>query len=115
MLSARARVVTLAILAAVAGLLLAIADAARRASDKTAAPDAGDHPGDSAARPSSAPSTAWVLPHDGACPTGFPVKVKESSGIFHIPGGAHYARVNPDRCYRSAEAAGTDGFRQSRT
>ncbi len=57
---------------------------------------------------------AWVEPVDGACPDGYPVKAKVSSGIFHQPGGAAYDRTNPDRCYPSAAAAEADGLRAAK-
>jgi len=53
----------------------------------------------------------WVEPDGGDCPPRYPVKVKLSSGIFHVPGGASYQRTNPDRCYRDPAAAESDGFR----
>jgi hypothetical protein len=42
------------------------------------------------------------------------VKAKLASGIFHVPGGANYARTVADRCYLSAGAAESDGLRQSK-
>ncbi len=59
----------------------------------------------------------WVIaPSDAAAaPEGFPVKVKVSSGIFHVPGGRFYERTNPDRWYATAAAALADGYRQSKT
>ena len=57
----------------------------------------------------------WVDAADnGACPAHHPVKGKLASGIFHVPGGANYARTVADRCYLSAEAAESDGLRQSK-
>lgn len=57
----------------------------------------------------------WIEPADsGACPAHHPVKAKLASGIFHVPGGANYARTRADRCYLSAETAEADGLRQSR-
>ena len=56
----------------------------------------------------------WVEPIDGACPDGFPVKAKLSSGIFHVPGMVNYARTTPDRCYASPEAAAADGLRPAK-
>jgi hypothetical protein len=53
----------------------------------------------------------WVLPDEGRCPVSHPVKAKVESGIFHPPGSAHYARTNPDRCYRDVAAAEADGLR----
>ncbi len=58
----------------------------------------------------------WVIAtSDGAAPEGFPVKVKVSSGIFHVPGGRFYDRTNPDRWYATTGAALADGYRQSKT
>jgi hypothetical protein len=71
--------------------------------------------------PNTAPTSAprvpvatWVEPIDGACPDGFPVKAKLSSGIFHVPGMVNYARTTPDRCYASPEAAAADGLRPAK-
>jgi hypothetical protein len=57
---------------------------------------------------------AWVLPDAGECPASHPVKAKVLSGIFHLPGSAHYARTRPDRCYRDEAAAQADGLRAPR-
>jgi hypothetical protein len=58
----------------------------------------------------------WMRPAaDGATPDGFPVKVKVSSGIFHVPGGRFYERTTADRCYPSAAAAEADGYRPSKS
>jgi hypothetical protein len=58
---------------------------------------------------------AWVEPpDDGSCPLTHPVKAKVASGIFHVEGGANYARTKADRCYASAEAAETDGLRPAK-
>jgi hypothetical protein len=59
----------------------------------------------------------WVIATSdtAAAPEGFPVKVKVSSGIFHVPGGRFYDRTNPDRWYATAGAALADGYRQSKT
>lgn len=59
---------------------------------------------------------AWAEPgEDGSCPAGFPVKVKESSGIYHLPDGRFYERTNADRCYVDAPAAESDGYRRSKS
>lgn len=60
------------------------------------------------------PGQSWVEPVEGACPASHPVKLNESSGIFHLPGGRFYDRTNADRCYASAEAAVADGYRASK-
>ena len=57
------------------------------------------------------PTAAWVEAVNGECPPTHPVKAKLSSGIYHVPGGAMYARTNPDRCYLDAAAAEADGLR----
>jgi hypothetical protein len=57
----------------------------------------------------------WVEAADsGACPVHHPVKAKLTSGIFHLPGGANYARTQADRCYLSADAAEADGLRAAK-
>lgn len=62
------------------------------------------------------PEEAWVEPSaTGATLFTHPVKVKLSSGIFHLPGTRNYERTNADRWYVSAEAAAADGFRASKT
>ena len=64
----------------------------------------------------SAPMTTWMIATGGdEAPDGFAVKVKVSSGIFHVPGGRFYDRTTPDRWYATAEAASADGYRQSKT
>ena len=60
------------------------------------------------------PSARWTDPVEKACPTGFPVKVKLASGIYHLPGMLAYERTSPDRCYTSAEEAEADGFRAAK-
>ena len=57
---------------------------------------------------------SWAEPVDGACPTGFPVKAKVGSGIFHVRGGRSYERTSPDRCYATPAAAEADGYRPAK-
>jgi hypothetical protein len=58
---------------------------------------------------------AWVQPLGrGECPVSHPIKVNESSGIFHVPGGRFYARTEAVRCYSTPEAATADGFRAAK-
>ncbi len=60
-------------------------------------------------------TSPWIDAADsGACPTHHPVKAKLASGIFHLPGGANYARTRADRCYLSPEAAEADGLRAAK-
>ena len=63
-----------------------------------------------------AADVAWVAPlADGSCPPGYPVKAKESSGIYHLPEGRFYERTNADRCYSNPAAAEADGYRRSKS
>lgn len=75
------------------------------------------HPPDvSAAADGTASATGWVAAGEmEEPPTGFPVKVKVSSGIFHVPGGRFYDRTNADRFYATTDAAEADGYRQSKS
>ena len=59
-------------------------------------------------------SVTWVLPVDGGCPDGFPIKANAQSGIFHVPGGRSYARTKPERCYATPDDAEADGFRRAK-
>ncbi len=62
------------------------------------------------------PDTAWAPPDDdGSCPIGFPIKVKATSGIYHLPSGRFYDRTHADRCYADEAAAAADGYRRSKT
>jgi cytoskeletal protein RodZ len=95
--------------------------------DEAASKTEGGSSGDPGSTASTAPSAetavdtaetetaAWVTPdEDGACPASHPVKVKVSSGIYHVPGGTAYARTTADRCYVDAAAAEADGYRPSK-
>lgn len=79
-----------------------------------AAPAASTTPAAPAASAAPSAEQAWVAPVDGACPLSHPIKLNESSGIFHSPGGRFYERTSADRCYASAEAATADGYRASK-
>ena len=80
------------------------------------ATDNSDASATASATESNAAARAWLPPNeDGSTPAGHPVKVKESSGIFHVPGGRFYDRTKPDRCYPTAAAAEADGYRRSKT
>lgn len=58
----------------------------------------------------------WIAPGpNGTVPDSHPVKVKVSSGIFHVPGGRFYERTSADRLYPDAEAAEADGYRPSKS
>jgi hypothetical protein len=69
---------------------------------------AGD---ETAAVPPHASDRTWVgFDEIGDALASHPVKAKESSGLYHMPGMLAYARTRPDRCYPSAEDAEADGF-----
>jgi hypothetical protein len=59
-------------------------------------------------------SPAWVLPDDGQCPDGYPIKVNVKTGIYHVPGGRFYARAVPERCYANEASAEADGYRRAK-
>ena len=58
--------------------------------------------------------TVAAQPVDGRCPNGYPVKAKQRSRIYHLPGMAAYQRTRPDSCYRCAEDAEGEGFRRAK-
>lgn len=87
------------------------------AATAPAATAPGDGPGTITEEPAgrSQPLEApWVECDGYEAPPTHPVKVKLSSGIFHVPGGLNYARCKPDRCYVSEEAATADGFTKAK-
>jgi hypothetical protein len=104
------RIVLLTLVAVVAGAVLAW----KKQRDELALP-AGPPQWPEFEAPTSA-AKPWVdgSTVDGA-PAGYPVKVKLSSGIFHVPGGRFYERTNADRWYATTEAAEADGYRRSKT
>jgi hypothetical protein len=82
------------------------APVAAAATDHTAAVD----------RPAPVVAAAWKpLNADGTMPDGYPIKAKNQSMIFHVPGGRFYDRTRPERCYATEDAAAADGFRRSKT
>lgn len=56
----------------------------------------------------------WVVPVDGACPSGYPIKANDNSRIFHMPGGQFYERTIAERCYADAADAEADGYRRAK-
>ncbi|HUS41128.1 MAG TPA: hypothetical protein VMY16_00545 [Ilumatobacteraceae bacterium] len=117
------RTLALVALAVAVGALLSWRRREISAPTATATPQWPDWPAqpDAAAQPTAlSPQNANQLPwlpanNDGSAPDSHPVKAKESSGIFHVPGGRFYERTKPDRCYPTAAAAEADGYRQSKT
>jgi len=81
------------------------------------APAAKKEPAKKKAATKKAPAKAqpsWVDPNGNICPSSHPVKAKLSSKIFQLPGMFAYDRTNPDRCYKNAAAAESDGFRPAK-
>jgi hypothetical protein len=116
-----------AVLAVVLGAVAAAASWARRRAEpvgRVAPPEwppihrevaATGHVASEAAAVDHAPLN-WVAAGEGLePPEGFPVKVKVSSGIFHVPGGRFYDRTNADRFYATTDAAEADGYRRSKS
>lgn len=117
-------------LGAVAGAVLFLVRLFTRrppAHDTETVPNDAASPRSSGSSASAAPATetvapaattesaAWVAPDEnGAAPASHPVKVKVSSGIYHVPGGIAYDRTAADRFYVDAAAAEADGFRPSK-
>ncbi len=78
------------------------------------APAAAQKPANGTTRADAAEAVAaWVVPVQGDCPEGYPVKAARS-GVYHLPGGSFYERTNADRCYATAAAAEADGYRASK-
>jgi hypothetical protein len=72
--------------------------------------------GPSADPASTDPAAPWKpVNADGTLPDGYPIKAKNQSMIFHVPGGRFYDRTTPERCYATEAAAIADGFRRSKT
>jgi len=64
----------------------------------------------------SVETVEWIVPGpDGVVPDSHPIKVKVTSGIFHVPGGRFYERTTADRLYPSAESAEAAGYRPSKS
>jgi hypothetical protein len=57
---------------------------------------------------------SWVEPGADGCPPTHPVKAKQTSMLYHLPGMLAYERTKPDRCYQDAEAAEADGFARAK-
>ncbi|MDX2378945.1 MAG: hypothetical protein QNM02_04215 [Acidimicrobiia bacterium] len=62
------------------------------------------------------PAPDWLRAEpDGSCPISHPIKANEKSGIFHVPDGRFYDRTKAERCYATAEAALSGGYRQAKS
>lgn len=81
--------------------------------DAPTAPTINDDPAPAPwVQPDNPPN--WVLPVGGECPDGYPIKVNEKSGIYHVPGGRFYGRTVPERCYSNEASAEADGYRRAK-
>ncbi|MDR2996666.1 MAG: hypothetical protein LBU78_00940, partial [Microbacterium sp.] len=49
------------------------------------------------------------------CPAWAPIKGNQGSNgwIYHVPGGAYYAKTNPEECFRTEADAKAAGYRRS--
>ncbi len=54
-----------------------------------------------------------VAPQGGACPADYPIKGNRSSMIYHVPGGASYARTIPEDCFATGGDAEAAGYRRA--
>jgi len=120
------RILKLAVVAAVIGALVSWLRS--RSSEETESSEEEDLPWPPIVTVDSDNPSQVVEPNDGSpveprgwlvcdesgnCPDSHPVKAKDNSGLYHVPGGNTYDRTIPDRCYASTEAAEADGYRPS--
>jgi hypothetical protein len=49
-----------------------------------------------------------------SCPAGYPVKGNADSMIYHVRGGAFYAKTKPEECFSTTAAARKAGYRASK-
>lgn len=58
-----------------------------------------------------------VAPIGGGCPSGYPIKgnltTYNGEAIYHVPGGAFYAKTQPETCFATEAAAQAAGYRRS--
>ena len=80
-------------------MVVAVVLARRRQADEPAPPV-----------PPPPPPPRWVTE---AAP-GYDIKLKLSSGIYHLPGMLAYERTQADRWYASVDDAVADGFRAAK-
>lgn len=64
--------------------------------------------------PAQPPASGRAAPQGGTCPAGYPIKGNRSSMIYHVPGGAYYARTVPEDCFATAADAQAAGYRASK-
>ena len=120
------KILKIAVIAAIVGALASWFRS--RSSEETEGEDEEDLPWPPIASSVEEASSQVVEPIDGSaveprewitcdgsgnCPSSHPIKTKDSSGLYHVPGGTLYERTIPDRCYATTEAAESDGYRPS--
>lgn len=54
-----------------------------------------------------------VSPLGSACPSSHPIKGNRPDMLYHVPGGAFYARTLPEECFATAADAQAAGYRPS--
>lgn len=64
--------------------------------------------------PVSQPSSGPVSGSNGVCPSGYPVKANDNSGIYHVPGQQFYDVTNARNCFATPSAAEAAGYRASK-
>lgn len=68
------------------------------------------------ARPTAEPlvfTGGKVAPRGEDCPASHPIKGNADSLIYHVPGGASYARTIPEDCFATEGAAREAGYRRA--
>lgn len=59
----------------------------------------------------AAATTAAVAATGGDCPADHPIKGNAGSKIYHVRGGASYARTNAEECFDTSASAQAAGYR----
>lgn len=58
-----------------------------------------------------------VAPIGASCPSGYPIKgnltTYNGEAIYHVPGGAFYAKTQPEACFATEVAAQAASYRRS--
>src|SRR5689334_9084335 len=62
-------------------------------------------------KPAKTDEQATKTPAKGNCP--IKGNVSATSKIYHVPGGAFYAKVTPEQCFNTEAEAKAAGFRKS--
>lgn len=58
-----------------------------------------------------------AAPVGAGCPSGYPIKgnltTRNGEAIYHVPGGAYYARTDPEECFATEADARAAGYRRA--